>query len=54
VRLLVEEDVLPRIGAEMLHDLNTFRKRYCYPKVVDQVIKWVVSEFPSQGSVSRN
>ena len=39
MRLLVEEDVLGRVGVEMLHDLNTFRKRYCYPQEVDQVTK---------------
>ena len=43
VRLLVEEDVLSCVGAEMLHDINTFRKRYCYLQAVDQVAKLVSS-----------
>lgn len=43
MRLLVEEDVLSCVGAEMLHDINTFRKRYCYLQAVDQVAKLVSS-----------
>lgn len=43
------------VGAEMLHDINTFRKRYCYLQAVDQVAKLVVVcvLFLSQGRHKR-
>ena len=37
MRLLVEEDVLGCVGTEMLHDLNTFRERFCFSEEVDKV-----------------
>lgn len=51
----MEEDVLRCVGAEMLHDINTFRKRYCYLQAVDQVAKLVVVcvLFLSQGRHKR-